>query len=87
LYDGPYFGVPLVVAENTLLAERVRSLGIGLIVDPRREGFADQLLDELTPRMLTDLSTSALKLESNHMVESYDQIVPVLRKLGSESGA
>jgi len=82
LYDGPYFGVPLVVAENTLLAERVRELGIGLVVDPRAEGFADQLLDELTPELLANLSAATLELELCHMVENYDDIIPKLIQLG-----
>jgi len=87
LYDGPYFGVPLIVAEDTLLAKRVRLLNIGLVIDPRCEGFADRLLNELTPQVLTRLSDSALKLELDHMVENYDQIVPMLRELGNAGSA
>lgn len=87
LYDGPYFGVPLVVAENTLLAKRVRELGIGLVADPRAENYADVLLDGLSPELLTNLSAAALKLELCHMVESYDEIVPVLSRLGRNKTA
>jgi len=81
LYDGPYFGVPLVVAENTLLAERVRSFGIGFVVDPRENGFAERLLDELTPDLIAQLTTSTLNLDSNDLVEDYNEIVPKLKNI------
>lgn len=82
LYDGPYFGVPLVVAENTLLAKRIRELGIGLVIDPRKENFADQFLQELNADLLANLSNVTLKLDLSHMVENYDEIVSKLIQLG-----
>lgn len=38
LYESLWFGCPLIVADNTLLAERVRSLGIGYAIDGHRIG-------------------------------------------------
>jgi len=81
LYDGPYFGVPLVVAENTLLASRVREQGIGLVVNPQKDGFAEELLDVLTPELVCKLSGATLKLDLNLLVESYEKIIPVFKQL------
>ncbi len=82
LYDGPYFGVPLIVAEGTLLAKRTIELGIGLVVDPRCEGFAEGLLNTITPELLTGVSAAALKVDPSFMVEDYGDIVPWLNQLG-----
>jgi succinoglycan biosynthesis protein ExoL len=82
LYDGPYFGVPLVVAENTLLAARVRQYGIGLAVDPQSRDFAAHLLDALTVERIAELSAATLRLGSPHLVECYEDIVPTLKECG-----
>ena len=81
LYEAPYFGVPIVVANNTYLSERVRELNSGLIIDPQAEGFIDDWLDGLTPELIRTMSNKLLELEERQLVESYDAIVPKLIKL------
>jgi hypothetical protein len=83
LYDGPYFGVPIVVAEATLLAERAREWGIGIVVDPRLRGFADRLLDRLTPEYVGVLSETALGLGVGCFVEDYERVVPALIRISN----
>jgi len=82
LYESLYFGVPIIVAEDTYLATRVRETGCGLVVDPRKEGFADEMLDRLDGDTLAACSRRALALDTLHMVERYDEVIPKLIDLG-----
>jgi succinoglycan biosynthesis protein ExoL len=82
LYEAPYFGVPIVVAENTYLSERVRELGYGFVIDPQADGFVDDWLDGLTPEKIESICSKLLGLDSRQMVERYDVIFPKLIELG-----
>ncbi len=82
LYEGPYFGVPLVVAKDTFLAERVRELGIGFVIDPQEENSLDKLMDEITPEILRKLSATALGLDKSHFVEDGSGVIPVFEEIG-----
>ncbi len=82
LYEGPYFGVPLVVAKNTFLAERVRELRIGFVIDPQEKGSLDKLMDQITPETLRKLSATALDLDRSHWVENYSDMISFFKKIG-----
>ncbi|HEX40523.1 MAG TPA: glycosyltransferase [Phycisphaerales bacterium] len=82
LYESLYFGVPIIVAEDTYLATRVREAACGLVVDPRKQGFADEMLDRLDGDTLAACSRRALALDTRHMVERYDEVIPKLIALG-----
>lgn len=82
LYEAPYFGVPIAVAESTFLSDQVRKLKCGFVVEPQSENFIENWLEQLTPKVISDISDNLLRLDEKYMVENYVEIIPKLKKLG-----
>jgi succinoglycan biosynthesis protein ExoL len=78
LFEAPYFGVPLIVAEGTAVAHRVRELGVGIAVDPLRADFLDDLPELLTPRRLDKMKVRALALPTDKLTDDSTRLVEAL---------
>lgn len=73
LFESLYFGVPLLVAADTSLAERVQAIGSGFVVDPRKPGFAEEFLDSITPEALSNASGIAIAQPIRDLLLNLDE--------------
>jgi succinoglycan biosynthesis protein ExoL len=78
LFEAPYFGVPLIVADDTALAQRVRELKVGVAVNPLRPDFLDELPELLTTRRLHEMKVRALALPTDKLMENPTRLVEAL---------
>lgn len=69
LYESLYFGVPLVVADHTTVAKRVRNVGGGFVVDPSEQDFALRFLRDLVPEAVANASRRALDVPTHSLIE------------------
>lgn len=81
LYESIYFGKPMVVAAKTQLAEWVRKLDIGFVVDPGQKGFAGEFLDGLCFTRLRKCASNALTLPTSYAIQDDEQTLAELSRL------
>lgn len=84
LYQCTYFVVPMVVAAETALWERMRAWGVGWAVDPRDEGFLDDFLDALSPKEIDRAKGNTAAVEEDLLVEDYGRLLDWIRKVTTE---
>lgn len=82
-FESLYFGIPIVAAANTSLAERVRTNGCGFVVDPSGSDFAEHFLDTLTQGALEDASRRALAQPTSSLV---NDDIETYRRMATLSG-
>lgn len=87
LFEAPFFGVPLIVAEHTALARRVKDLGIGIAVDPLTPTFLDDLPELLSARRLDEMKARALALPTDTLTEGPARLVEALAAVTMSRGA
>lgn len=75
LYEAAFFGVPILVASDTSLASRVETWGIGWPVDPRRPGWAQDWLRNLTAEAVRVRRDAALALPLEELVSDEARLV------------
>lgn len=81
LYESTFFAVPLVVADRTILADRVRAMGNGFIISPNQRGFAASFLDGLTPSAIIERSQNSLAVPKADLIEDDDRSIGWIQEL------
>ena len=79
LFESLFFAVPLIVAEGTLLAERVAVLGIGYPVDARRIGSElERIFAGLTDETYAEMRATALAVPAEELVDESGRLMDAL---------
>lgn len=81
LYESTFFGVPIVVADRTMLADRVRAMGTGFVVSPTEPDFVGRFLDGLSPAAIVECSRKSLAVPTADLIESVERSVDWLRQV------
>jgi succinoglycan biosynthesis protein ExoL len=82
LYESIFFGVPMIVASNTALAERVLGAGAGVAVERLDEDGVGATLDQLDREALVSMSRNAGKVPISELVENRRAILSdILQRL------
>lgn len=68
LYEAIYFRTPIIVSQNTFLAEKVKQLNIGFTVDPLNRNSIIDLINNLTKDSIED------KIRSCELIPQYEAI-------------
>lgn len=69
LFEAPYFGVPVIAAEGTAFARRVRGLGVGVAVDPFRPDHQNTLSEALDKNQVDEMRRQAVSVPCDMLVE------------------
>lgn len=80
LFESMFFGVPLIAAEGTALADAVRSRGIGLVIDPDKPGFAEELLNLLDGPMRLQAARVIREIPRSEIVEDLHEVIQKLHR-------
>lgn len=81
-YESIFFAVPLVVADGTLLAERVRSQGIGYCIDARRIGAElERVFSTLTRERYVALCVAARSIPTEEITDESARLISQLTGL------
>lgn len=73
LYESVFFGIPLIVAQDTALADKIREWGVGWIVDPRHSGAIERLLSSITPAAVDEKKAAVVRVDRDRVVEDRRQ--------------
>lgn len=78
LYESLFFRVPLIVADRTLLSERVKDLKAGYIVEPQEKGFMERFLDELDIKSISETAHAIANIREEFSVEDRKYLIKTL---------
>lgn len=81
LYESIFFGRPMVVPCNTLVAEWVEKYGIGFVVNPANSSFVKEFLDELSLEDLTKRGSQTLALPASLAIQDDNESLSEIIKL------
>ena len=81
LYESTFFAVPIIVAERTALADRVRAMATGFIISPNERDFVGKFLDGLSRPAIIKRSRNSLAVPMADLIEDNDQSTEWIRKL------
>ena len=84
LYECAYFGVPVAVADRTVLSGRVRSWNAGWVLEPREAGFVERFLDDLTPEEIDFAKRRASAVPTSKLVEDHGELLQRVAQLTSQ---
>lgn len=73
LYESIYFRVPIIVSENTFLANQIKKLNSGLAVNALNHKEIDNLLNSLTLEKYNNLISSLSSIDRSYAVDSDDE--------------
>ncbi len=80
LYEHVFFGIPLLVASGTVLAERVAKWGIGYAIDPHSPNFSGAFLDSLTIENLMESKAKCLDVPEDKLIIDMSNLKNVMEK-------
>lgn len=80
LYEAIYFETPIIVSDNTFLADRVTELNVGYVVDPFDEQSILNFIKGLSVESLKDKVLSAHNVAKERLINSNDDFFIKLEK-------
>jgi len=83
LFESIYFGVPLVVSDNTLLGKKVDSLGIGFTIDPQINGYARNFIDNLRRNEIFEKANICLNIPIEAIVTDHSPLLKEIEKFST----
>ena len=84
LYEALFFRTPLVVSQNTYLAERVAEFNCGYAIDPYSDDKISAFLSSLTPEAVAKKSEQLRKIPKEFAVEDATQFATIIRQAADE---
>jgi len=81
LFEAAWFGVPILVAKETALAQTVANWGGGFQVDSASVESIGTILDRLTPALVHEARQSLYSLRPNQLLEDDRHLADFLRRV------
>ena len=78
IYEALYFETPIIVSNNTFLAQKVERLGIGFSVDPLNDEEVKALLRTLNTGTIQKKQVSCASINKDSLIDSNHQFIQSL---------
>ena len=78
LYEAIYFRTPIIVSENTFLAEKVTRLGVGFALNPLDENAVTGFIRELTADTINRCISHCEAIPTEQLIDDNPQLFKML---------